>query len=172
MEQLPKQCAPDESAHVRSADGPEQVHAPHGPGKKTHGHGHGHEERRFGARLTVYYFICIICNFLLAIYGLYAIGLCADLSQQTLAANQNASLAETVYQLVLLASPILLTILLNRLLFCAMRGRRHRFPRWAAPVACLLILLVQAGTILLIFSLFGTQAAPGFGVDTVTSLLP
>ena len=141
---------------------------PHGK----HPHGHGPEERRGGARLTAYFLLCVICNFLLAVYALYAVGLTAQLSGDMLAAGQRTTLAESVYQLLLLVSPLLLTILLNRLLYRAMHGRRRRFPRWAAPIACVVIVLVQAATILLIFRLFGTLAAPDFAIDTIAALTP
>ncbi len=174
MEEMPRQQSPctAENACGCAMDGAEQANGHHRPGKPPRGRGPWPEERRGGARLTVYFLISIICNFLLAIYALYAVGLSAQLSQDALAAGQNATLAETMYQLALLLSPILLTLLLNRLLFCAMRGRRRRFARWATPAACLVTLAVQAATILLIWYFSGANTAGGFNVDTITSILP
>lgn len=130
---------------------------------------HPHE-RRGGARLAVYFLLCVLCNFLLAVCGLYAFGLCAQLSQDTRVAG--ATLAELTFQILLLLSPILLAILLNRLLYCGMRGRRCRFPRWTVPIAFLVILSVQTLTLLLVLTVFRTGGASGFNVDTISSLLP
>ena len=172
MEEQPRQWRefPAEDEYDRYPQDPQPPHGRHGHGGYSRGHGAG--ARHGGARLTVYFLTAILCNFLLAVYALYAVGVCAQLAQDTLSIAQGATLAETVFQIVLLISPFLLTILLNRLLFCAMRGRRRRFPRWVAPTACLIILAVQAATIYLILSVFGTQATGGFSVDTISALMP
>ena len=89
MEEMPKQqrARTAENACGCPMDGAEQADGHNRPGKRPRGHGPWPDERRGGARLTVYFLISIICNFLLAIYALYAVGLSAQLSQDALAAG-------------------------------------------------------------------------------------
>lgn len=168
MEQLPKQRAwPQDCPQSGRPERPFGEQSPRGgrhAGRPPH--------RRGGARLTAYFCIAVVLNLLLAVYALYAVGLASELSRDVLAAGARATVPETVYQILLLLSPVFLTVLLNRLLFFAMRGRGRRFPRWAVPVACVLILGVQLAAVLLLIGWFMLPAGAPFAVDTLTTLLP
>ena len=131
-----------------------------------------HPRRGHSGRLTAYFIIAGVCNIFLAIYALYAFGTYVAFSDGLFASGQNATVAETVYGLVLLASPLVLSVLLNRLLFCVMRGRKRRFPRFAGLAACLLIVLVQAIVILILLYTSTTGPGNGFNVDTIARILP
>lgn len=170
MEYLPKkspQPNPGDAGARVGAKEPVELY-----GETLRVHAHARCARRGGARLASYFFISVVLNSLLAVFALYAVGACASLSSGASAGVRTATVAETVYMLLLLLSPILVTVLLNRLLFAGMRGRRYGFPRWAAPAAVLLVLAVQVLTLLVIVRFFSTQAADPFAVDTITSLLP
>ena len=147
----------------------QEQRSPHGREGRQRGEGVS-GQRRYGGRLTAYFIVAGVCNVFLALYALYAFGSYTAFSDELLASGQSATLAETVYGLALLASPLILSVLINRLLFCAMRGRRRRFPRFAGLGACLLILLVQAVVILLVIYT-SAATADGFGVDTIARLL-
>lgn len=125
-----------------------------------------------GARLTAYFLISAVCNVLLAFYAIYAYAQCVELSNDILAAGQHATLAETIFQVLLLLSPILLTVLINRLLYRIMRGPHRRFARWTGPAACIFVVAVQVVFILLLLQSVGVGGSGGFNLDTISTLLP
>lgn len=125
-----------------------------------------------GARLVAYFLTSAVCNALLAFYALYAYAQCVELSNDILASGQHATPAETIFQALLLLSPIFLTVLINRLLYRVMRGRYRRFARGVVPVACIFVVLVQVVILLLLVRSVGPSGSGGLNLDTISTLLP
>lgn len=148
--------------------GPEGHGAPpHGEPK--HGPRHGAPGKRVGAgRLTAYLLLTVLLNVLLAVYTLYILGISVETVQTLLAIGRVESIPRLLVSVLIMISPLLLTILFNRLLYCAMRGR-GRFPRGIWLFAVLLVLLVQAATIYVIFTSGAAPALESFDVQSFTT---
>ncbi len=133
-------------------------------------HGHGsHDEPRCGAGRTVAYFIAlIVLNGLLAVYALYMLGLALAFDWSILRSGTLQVILESALQLLLFFSPVILTILLNRLLYRAFRGRR-RFPRGTWFFALLAIIVVQIATVTAIFSYGYVDGVNGVNFESISA---
>lgn len=108
------------------------------------------------------YFVCmIVLNILLAFYALYALGLVMQFDWHANAAS--VPVLQVVWMVILAFSPLLLTILLNRVLYRIFRGRR-RFPRGTALLALLVLIAVQALTLMLTLRYGLVEGATGVGM--------
>ena len=149
---------------------PEGVEGHHGKhdGRK----GDNHEYRRCsGGRTLAYYLFTVLLNVLLGVYLLYAVGMVMELDLPNLQEGASRSILQSIFQVLLLISPAILTVLFNRLLFRLFRGRRC-FPRGTAFFALLLVLAVQTITVFGILSYGFIGGIQGFSIDSVTALLP
>jgi magnesium-transporting ATPase (P-type) len=110
-----------------------------------------HDTQRHGAgRVIVYFIVLIVLNTLLAVYALYMLGIALDYDWTILKSGSIQAILESALQLLLFFSPVILTIILNRLLYRAFRGR-GRFPRGTWIFALLGVIVVQAAVIAFIF---------------------
>ncbi|MDP3447259.1 MAG: hypothetical protein Q8S22_04270, partial [Eubacteriales bacterium] len=73
---------------------------------------------------------------------------------------------ESALQLLLFFSPVILTIILNRLLYRAFRGR-GRFPRGIWFFAMLVVVVVQAATIAFIFGYGYVEGVNGLSFEQI-----
>jgi hypothetical protein len=87
----------------------------------------------------------------------------------TLSTGSLNGILETILQLLLLFSPVILTIIINRLLYRVFRGR-GRFPRGTWLFAVLAVIVVQAAAIVLIFGYGFVDGTGGFNVESISQL--
>lgn len=145
------------------------THGPEGSDEHKHGPHHGAPGRRVGAgRLTAYLLLTVLLNVLLAVYALYILGISVDAVQTLLDIGHVDSIPRLLVSVLIMISPLLLTILFNRLLYCAMRGRR-RFPRGIWLLTVLLVILVQAATIYVVLTTGAAPALESFDVQSFTT---
>lgn len=137
---------------------------PQGPQVKRHGAG----------RIIPYFLLLIVLNVLLGVFALYMLGFALTYDWAQLQAGSLHAILEAALQLLLLFSPVLLTILVNRLLFRAFHGH-GRFPRGLWLAAVFAVLAVQAGTILLVFGygftngVSGLEKLGGLSIETIAA---
>ena len=139
-------------------------------GHHSHHHTSSDLPRHGTGRVTAYFIVMAIFNVLLAVYALYMLGYALAFDWSILKAGSLQVILESALQLLLLFSPAILTILINRLLYRAFRGRL-RFPRGTWFFALLAILAVQAVTIMLIFSYGYVDGANGLNMETLSTKL-
>ena len=137
---------------------PDQHHPHHGDASERPQHGAG--------RVVAYFIVLIVLNVLLAVYTLYMLGYALAFNWAILKAGSLQVILESALQLLLLFSPVILTILMNRLLYRAFRGWR-RFPRGTWFFALLAILAVQAVTVMLIFGYGYVDGTNGLNIETL-----
>lgn len=135
---------------------------------RRHG-GHGEQPRNSAGRVVAYFIVMIVFNVLLAIYTLYMLGYALAFDWSILKTGSFQAILESALQLLLLFSPALLTILVNRLLYRAFRGWR-RFPRGTWLFALLGIVAVQTATIMLIFGYGYVDGTTGLNIETIGAL--
>ena len=111
-------------------------------------------------RVIAYYLVLILLNALLAVYLLYMLGFALEYDWTTLQSGTLQAILESAFQLFLLFSPVILTLILNRLLYRVFRGG-GRFPRGTWFFALLAIIVVQAVAIFLINSYGYVDGANG-----------
>lgn len=160
-----------------AADVPPVADVPSDPHTGPHG-GPGHmppppdgcgPHRHAGrGRLTAYLLLSVALNFVLAIYMLFILSLSLEAVAEMLGAGQPTPLARRALMLLVMLSPLLFTILFNRLLFALMRGRR-RFSRGMGLFAVVLILIVQALTVYVVFTAGAAPALESFEVESFTA---
>lgn len=117
--------------------------------------------RHTKGRTFCYFLVLILLNVLLAFYALYALGVVLQFDWQ-LANPDSVSVIRVILMVIFAFSPLLLTIFLNKLLYRCFRGRRF-FPRGTALLAVLLIVFVQALTIMLTLKYGLVEGATGIG---------
>ena len=133
-------------------------------------HGRHEDLSRHGAgRVVAYFFVLIIINVLLAIYALYMLGYALEFDWSILKAGSLQVILESALQLLLLFSPMILTILVNRLLYRAFRGWK-RFPRGVWFFSLLVIIAVQVGTIMAIFSYGYVDGINGLNIESIGTI--
>lgn len=137
------------------------------PGHDPHG-GHGGRPRVGKGRLTVYLLLTVLLNILLAIFALFVLGVSVEAVRELLTAGSVESWPRLILLVLIMISPLFLTILLNRLLYRSMRGR-GRFPRGIWLFAAVLVLLVQAATIYVAFTAGAAPALESFEVQSFTT---
>jgi len=125
---------------------------------------------RHGAgRVTVYFLVLILLNVLLGVFMLYMLGFALAYDWTSLKTGSVQAILEAALQLLLLFSPVILTILLNRLLFRSFRGR-GRFPRGVWFFAILAIIAVQIATVMLIIGYGFVDGLNGFSIDSISEI--
>ena len=132
-----------------------------------HGH-HDHDMPRHGAgRVIVYFIVMIVLNVLLAVYTLYMLGIALAFDWSILKSGTLQVILESALQLLLFFSPVILSIILNRLLYRAFRGRK-RFPHGMWFFAMLLMIIVQVATIALIFGYGYVDGVNGLNIEQLS----
>lgn len=126
--------------------------------------------KRHGAgRVTVFFLTLVVINVLIGVYTLYMLGFALAYDWTQLKTGSVQAILEAALQLLLLFSPVILTLIINRLLFRAFRGH-GRFPRGVWFFAILAILAVQAATMYGILSFGFVEGVNGFSVDSLANL--
>lgn len=125
--------------------------------------------RHRAGRVTVYFLVLILLNVLLGVFMLYMLGFALEYDWTSLKTGSLQAILETALQLLLLFSPVILTILLNRLLFRAFRGH-GRFPRGVWFFAILAIIAVQIATVMLIIGYGFVDGVNGFSIDSISEI--
>jgi hypothetical protein len=125
--------------------------------------------RHRGGRVSAYFLVLILLNVLLGVFLLYMLGISLAYDWTTLKTGSLQAILEAALQLLLLFSPVILTILLNRVLFRVFRGY-GRFPRGIWFFAILTILAVQAATVLLIIGYGFVDGVDGFNIESISQL--
>lgn len=143
---------------------PPEMHDRHGR------HGGPEDRPRHGAgRVIAYFIVMIVLNVLLAVYTLYMLGYALAFDWSILKTGNLQAIFESALQLLLLFSPVILTILINRLLYRAFRGWK-RFPRGTWFFALLCIIAVQVVTVMLIFGYGYVDGANGLNIETIGAI--
>ncbi len=119
-------------------------------------------------RVFAYFLVMAVLNVLLAVYALYMLGYALAFDWSNLKSGTVQVLLESAFQLLLLFSPVILTIILNRLLYRAFRGRA-RFPRGTWFFALLAIAIIQVATVAAINSYGYVDGANGFHIEQLTA---
>lgn len=124
---------------------------------------------RAGAgRVVAYFLVMAVVNVLLAVYALYMLGFALAFDWTVLRSGTVQVILESALQLLLLFSPVILTIILNRLIYRVFRGRR-RFPRGTWFFALLAIAVIQIATVIAINSYGYVDGANGFHIEQLTA---
>ena len=135
------------------------------PQHEHHTHHDHHDIPRHGAgRVIMYFNVMIVLNVMLAVYALYMLGIALAFDWSSLASGTLQVILESGFNLLLYFSPVILTILLNRLLYRSFRGR-GRFPRGVWFFAMLAIIAVQLGTIALIVNYGFVDGVDGVNIE-------
>lgn len=152
MEQ-PHEARPGDERPPEGQDRPpEHGDRPEPPRPKRHGKG----------RTFCYFLVMILLNILLAVYALYVLGLTMEFDWRPADMN-SVSVIRVILMVILVASPLLLTIFLNKVVYRLFRGRRF-FPRGTVLLAVLLIVAVQALCVMLILKYGLIEGATGIGM--------
>ena len=147
-------------------DYPDSAHRPDTPADAGRGQSRdGRGRLCFGPRISVYWCCMVLLNLLLAVFALYVLGFIMEADWGFLSAVTFETVARAAYQLLLICSPALLTLLLNRLLYRIVRGRR-RFPRGTGLLAVIVALAVQALVIFLLLRSGSPAGVEGFDVQS------
>ena len=142
---------------------PNERHARHG-----HQGPHGADLPRHGAgRVIVYFLFLIVLNVLLAVYTLYMLGGALEFNRSILKSGTLQVILESALRLLLFVSPLILSIILNRLLYRAFRGRK-RFPRGMWFFALLAMILVQVAAIAFIFGYGYVDGLNGINIEQLS----
>jgi hypothetical protein len=134
-----------------------------------HEHGlNGHDlARHGGGRVFVYFIILIVLNILIAIYTLYMLGLALAFDWTILKSGTLQVILESTLQLLLFFSPVILTIILNRLLYRAFRGH-GRFAHGIWFFAMLVIIVVQVAAVAFIFGYGYVDGINGLNIEQLS----
>ena len=124
---------------------------------------------RHGAgRVIVYFLVLIVLNLMLAVYSVYMLGMAVEFNWSILKSGTLQVIMESALQLLLFFSPVILTLLLNRLLYRAFRGH-GRFPRGMWFFAMLAMIVVQAAAIAFIFGYGYVDGVNGLNIEQFTA---
>ncbi len=138
------------------------------PQYQHHEHADHRDLPRHGAgRVIVYFLVSIILNALLAVYALYMLGAALAFDWTILKSGTLQVILESALQLLLFFSPVILTIILNRLLYRVFRGRR-RFPRGMWFFAMLAMIVIQIVTIAFIFGYGYVDGVNGLNIEQIS----
>ena len=137
----------------------------------SHPHHEHHEHhdlpRHRAGRVIAYFIVMIILNVLLAIYSLYMLGIAIAFDWSILKSGTLQVIIESALQLLLFFSPVILTIILNWLLYRVFRGR-GRFPRGTFLFAIFAMIVVQFTTIAGIFSYGYVDGVNGLNIEQLS----
>ena len=126
-------------------------------------------QRHGAGRVTAFFLTLVVINILLGVYTLYMLGFALAYDWTQLKTGSVQAVLEAALQLLLLFSPVILTLIINRLLFRAFRGH-GRFPRGVWFFAVLAIIVVQAATVYGILSFGFVDGVNGFSVESLANL--
>lgn len=126
-------------------------------------------ERYTGARVSVYWCCMVLLNALLAIFALYVLAYALQMDWRFLSVATVETIAKAVFQLLLIFSPVILSILLNRLLYRIVRGRR-RFPWGTGFFAVIAALAIQALVIFLLVRSGSVEGLDAIRIHSLTNL--
>ncbi|MBA4348171.1 MAG: hypothetical protein C0413_04910 [Clostridiales bacterium] len=122
---------------------------------------------RHGAgRVIAYFIVLLVFNVLLAVYALYMLGIALAFDWSILSSGTFQAIFESALQLLLFFSPVILTIILNRLLYRVFRGH-GRFPRGTWFFAMLAIIIVQVSVVSLIFEYGYADGSNGLNIEKI-----
>jgi hypothetical protein len=127
-----------------------------------------HRQRLGAGRVIAYFLIMIVLNALLAVYALYMLGIALAFDWTILRSGSLQVILESALQLLLFFSPVILTILLNRLLYRVFRGH-GRFPRGTWFFALLAIIVVQSAMAYVITSYGYVDGSNGFKIEPIAA---
>ena len=127
-----------------------------------------HQHRHGAGRVIAYFLVMIVFNVLLAVYTLYMLGMALAFDWSILKSGTLQVILESALQLLLFFSPVILTIVLNRLLYRAFRGH-GRFPHGTWFFAVLMIIVVQVATIALIFGYGYVDGVNGLSIQPISA---
>lgn len=135
-----------------------------------YGHTDQSNQSRHGVGRVIFYFlVSIVLNVLLAVYALYMLGVAIEFDWSILKSGTLQVIFESALQLVLFFSPVILSIILNRLLYRAFRGRR-RFPRGMWFFAMLAMVVIQIATIAFIFGYGYVDGLNGLNIEQLSGM--
>ena len=134
---------------------------------------HGRHDRRdmprHGAgRVIAYFIVLIVLNLMLAVYSVYMLGMALAFDWSILQSGTLQVFLESVLQLILFFSPVILTLILNRMLYRVFRGR-GRFPRGVWFFAMLAAIAVQAAAIAFIFGYGYVDGVNGLNIEQLAT---
>jgi len=118
-------------------------------------------------RVIAYFIVMVVFNLLLAVYALYMLGIALEFDWSILKSGTLQAMLESALQLLLFFSPVILTIILNRLLYRVFRGH-GRFPRGTWFFAMLAIIVVQAAAVFFIFNYGYVDSVNGINIEQIT----
>ena len=127
-----------------------------------------HHPRLGAGRVISYFLVMIVLNVLLAVYALYMVGVALAFDWTMLKTGTLQVILESALQLLLFSSPVILTILLNRLLYRIFRGH-GRFPRGTWFFALLAIIVVQTAMVFVITSYGFVDGSSGFNIEPIAA---
>lgn len=124
---------------------------------------------RHGAGRTIAYFlVLIVLNLMLAIYAVYMLGFALEFNWSILRSGTLQVIMESALQLLLFFSPVILTLMLNRLLYRVFRGH-GRFARGMWFFALLSIIVIQAAAVAFIFGYGYVDGVNGLNIEQLTA---
>ena len=139
------------------------------PEQEHHGHHDRYDVPRHGAgRVIVYFVVLIVLNLMLAVYSVYMLGMALAFDWSILKSGTLQVIMESALQLLLFFSPVILTLLLNRLLYRAFRGH-GRFPRGIWFFAMLAIIVIQVAAVAFIFGYGYVDGINGLNIEQLTA---
>jgi hypothetical protein len=139
------------------------------PQQEHHGHHDRYDVPRHGAgRVIVYFVVLIVLNLMLAVYSVYMLGMALAFDWSILKSGTLQVIMESALQLLLFFSPVILTLLLNRLLYRAFRGH-GRFPRGIWFFAMLAIIVIQVSAVAFIFGYGYVDGINGLNIEQLTA---
>jgi len=127
-----------------------------------------HQRRHGAGRVIAYFLVMIVFNVLLAVYTLYMLGMALAFDWSILKSGTMQVILESALQLLLFFSPVILTIVLNRLLYRAFRGH-GRFPHGTWFFAMLMIVVVQVAAVALIFGYGYVDGVNGLSIQPISA---
>ena len=127
-------------------------------------HPHHDMPRHRVGQVIAYFIVMVILNVLLAVYSLYMLGIALAFDWSILKSGTLQVIIESALQLLLFFSPVILTIILNRLLYRVFRGR-GRFPRGTFLFAIFAMIIVQIATVAIIFGYGYVDGVNGLNIE-------
>ena len=131
-------------------------------------HGRFDQPRHRAGRVIVYFLVFLVLNIMLAVYSVYMLGLALEFDWSILKSGTLQVIMESALQLLLFFSPVILTLLLNRLLYRAFRGH-GKFPRGMWLFAMLAMIVVQIATVAFVFGYGYVDGANGLNIEQLTA---
>ena len=131
-------------------------------------HDHFDLPRHGAGRTIAYFLVLIVLNLMLAIYAVYMLGFALEFNWSILRSGTLQVIMESALQLLLFFSPVILTVMLNRLLYRVFRGH-VRFARGMWFFALLSMIVVQAAAVAFIFGYGYVDGVNGLNIEQLTA---